>query len=78
MIDTGCKRSLDVIKYRFSLLEAESYRINCGICYRMILGKQILHFEAETDIYKKEKGAGNSTQESFNPQCWEAREDWGQ
>lgn len=53
MIDTGCRRSLDVIKYRLSLLEAQSYRINCGIYYCTILGKQILYFEEETDIYKK-------------------------
>lgn len=78
MIDTGWKISFDVIKHRFSLLEAESYRINCGICYCMILGKQMLYFEEETDIYKKEKGTDNCVQESFNPQWWEAQEDRGQ
>jgi len=78
VIDTGCKRSLDVIKYSLSPLEAESYRISCGICYCMILGKQILCSEEGTDICKKEKGTGNSVQESFSPQCWEAQEDWGE
>jgi len=45
MIDTGCERSLDVINYRFSLLEAASYRINCGIHYCTALLKKILYFE---------------------------------
>lgn len=78
MIDTGCKKSLDVIKNRLSLLEAKHHRINCGICYCMVLGKQILEFKEKIDISKIQKGTGNWVKGSSNPQCWEAQKDWGQ
>lgn len=58
MIDTGCERSLDVIHYRFSLLEAASCRINCGICYCTVLLKKLLYFEEETDSVRKIKVLG--------------------
>lgn len=78
MIDTGCKKSVDVIKNILSLLEAKHYRINCGICYCMILGKQVLYFKEKRDISKKQKGTGNWVKGSSNPQCWEAQKGWGQ
>lgn len=78
MIDTGCKKSVDVIKNILSLLEAKHYRINCGICYCMVLGKQILYFKEKRDISKKQKSTGNCVERSSNPQCWEAQKDLGQ
>lgn len=55
MIDTGCERSLDVINYRFSLLEAASYRINCGICYFTVSLKKVLYFEVLSIVITKGK-----------------------
>lgn len=48
------------MKYRLSLLEEESYRINGGICYCGILEKQILYSEEETDLSERhwQLGAG--------------------
>lgn len=78
MIDTGCKRSLDGIKYRLSFLEAESYSITCGICYCVVLGKQNLYFEEKTDICNASVIALALDARSFDPQCWEAQEDQGE
>lgn len=66
------------MKNILSLFEAKHYRINCGICCCMILGKQILYFKEKRDISKKQKGTGNWVKGSSNPKCWEAQKDWGQ